>query len=166
MKAARYTAFFLVSMAAFPTFPVRAKKADKPKITQPDKTVQLRSDSSTISWSAPLVTLSGALKKDVTSQRFRVTWHFVSFESGAKTTALYDREKHTLKLYSDHYNENGDRIRRYLLSSVSDSAIHKLTEEYQDDEGEHGPETDELAFFTRLTEFGAQLKTIEDRLHL
>lgn len=104
---------------------------------------------------APLVTLSNALHRQTTAQQLRVTWSFVIIQSGANTTLLYDRKHHILKLYSNHYNEDGFRIKHYSFSPVSDESIHKLAEKYKDsDQAIDG--YDELAFFTHLTEFGAE----------
>ncbi len=163
----RFRMIFAYVVLFFTFAPSHAEKAQTAKQSaKPNEVIQVWSSWAPESSSTPLVLLSRALEKDETSRRFRVTWSFVIAQSGANTTALYDREKHTLKLYSNHYNEYGNRIIQYLMSQVSDKAIHELAKKYEDDDGGiEGPEVDELAFFARLTEFGAQQRIIENKMH-
>ena len=124
--------------------------------------VQLGSSWTLDDSAAPLVKLSRALRENATGRQFRVTWNFVIAQSGANTTALYDRERRVLKIYSNHYNEDGFNIKYYLFSTVNDESIHKLAEQYKDnDEAING--YDELSFFTHLTKFGSEKRDLGSR---
>jgi hypothetical protein len=101
----------------------------------------------------PVVLLARALEKDTTSNRFRLSWDFVIAGDVASSTALYDRQRHTLKFYSMHQEITGYKyITNYLYSKVTDDAIQQLAAKYRIDEDT----ITDTSFIQNLTEFGCQ----------
>jgi hypothetical protein len=121
--------------------------------------VQLGSSWTIGNSQAPLIKLASALRENAKARRFRVSWSFVIGPSGASSTVLYDRDHRVLKLYSKHNNQHGARVSHYGFLPVTDEAIHKLAQKYQDNDAAMG-HYDELAFFTHLTEFGAMKRDL------
>jgi hypothetical protein len=124
---------------------------DDPSIVQVKSAVGIGSSG------VPLLRLAQALEKDTTSRLFRLTWSFMIAGDGATSTALYDRQKGTLKFYSVHEEITGYKYRRsYLYSKVTDDSIEKLAAKYGSDE-----ETiTDTSFIEHLTEFGCEFQDL------
>lgn len=113
---------------------------------------------------APSLALSGALKQNPNARQFRVNWHFGSGAAGAGNgvyTALYKRAESTLKIFGKHTDTTGEYYSNYLYIYVEDDTIHQVAEKYKTGKTEDGnDDNDELAYFPRVTEFGAEARVI------
>ena len=107
----------------------------------------------------PLMTLIGALQSDKSAQRFRLNWEygsipFLSQAPAGNATALFDREKSTLKLYSPYQMPNGSGVFSVLYSDVTEPMLSRLADKQRAAE----KTVPSLALFNGLTEFGATKK--------
>ena len=109
--------------------------------------------------SDPLMALIGALQNDKSSQRFRLNWGYgsIPFRSQApagNATALFDREKSTLKLYSPYQTPNSFGVFSVFYSDVTEQMLSRLADKQRVSE----ETVSSLALFNGLTELGATKK--------
>lgn len=121
-------------------------KIERNNIKQTEEVVQLRAYVGISNSAGPLVLLAETIQKDKTSNRFRINWNFTVTGGGGLSTALYDRQKSTLKLFATLENSFGKSYTNYLYSDVNDEIIKQLAEKY----GSNDDVTTNLSFIDRL----------------
>ena len=120
----------------------------------------------------PSQALSGALKMDSKSKKFRVSWGNFGAGYGFNSTVLYNRINKTLKYFRSGYsrgngtnggdfNSGGEYIIRYSLVDVTDKMVHQLATSNKGEtqaSGPLGPLDLETAGFTKyITKYGARI---------
>lgn len=129
------TAAFAFPLSAAPksTGPLMQSGGDAPTRVQGDL-VTLRVSASYDSPGLPFITLVEALKTYPKARRFRVSWSLLIFMNGMNSTVLYDRRRHTLRLFSDGGGDVGGAYRDHVMYiNVQASAFGKIAAVHKSD---------------------------------
>jgi hypothetical protein len=121
-----------------------------------DGVVQIKAGNALFGSGGPSTLLSRELKQNQDSKQFRVNWYFGAGGASGGYTALYKRDESTLKLYGEYETESNTLVQQYFFIHVTDDTIHQLAEKYKLGEDKEGSNFDDMAYFRRVTEFGAQ----------
>jgi hypothetical protein len=108
------------------------KKTDSSQSEEP--VIQLNAHVGIGGSAVPIALLADTIQKDKTSNCFRLNWTFTIAGQGGQSTALYDRKKGTVKLYSTLEDIRGKSYKNFLYSGITDEVIVQLAEKYRRDD--------------------------------
>lgn len=141
-------AFILMPLAAAFVPPLSAApgitRPPAPSASEPATRVQgdlvnLRVNASYDSPGLPFTTFVEALKMYPAARRFRVSWSLLIFMNSMNSTVLYDRRRHTLRLFSDGGGDIvGSYRNRVLYTNVRASAFGKIAAAHKSDSEDRG----------------------------
>ncbi len=82
----------------------------------------------------PFLSFVDALKTYPQARQFRVSWTLTVFSNGASSTVLYDRDKHTLRLYSVGSGDVSGDFRNWVrYTGVREGVFEKTARRHKDD---------------------------------
>ncbi len=82
----------------------------------------------------PFLSFMDALKTYPQARQFRVSWTLTVFSNGASTTILYDRNKHTLRLYSAGSGDVSGDFRDWVrYTGVWEGVFEKIARRHKND---------------------------------
>ena len=115
---------------------------------------------------SPLRNLCKALTKHPKSRFFRVTWDSTATLVNDSCTALYDRQRHTLKLVQrqswhidgEEYAEVKQSLDEWLFSRVDDAKLRRLNRRHAED---YSGDNASLGHFPRLSGLGCPKRRLK-----
>lgn len=110
----------------------------------------------------PLVILRDALKQKPRASRFQVNWSMMVLSANYHSTALYDRNQHSLIFDCHGRWDGGGMHERAVYTRVTDDVISHAAKDHERDQSQVGtglPVGEFRGYFEILPAYGATLKT-------